>query len=90
MIDNKRTILLGAALTGLISAQSCKATDNEMKMPLGEDIQCYGVNSCKGKTACSSKSNSCSGKNSCKGKGWLSMSKQECLDKKGFLDRNAL
>ena len=47
------------------------------------DVHCYGVNACKGTTACKTASNACKGQNSCKGTGWLSMSADECAKKGG-------
>jgi hypothetical protein len=41
-------------------------------------IQCTGVNSCKGQSACKSASNSCKGMNSCKGQGFLELTKKDC------------
>jgi hypothetical protein len=41
-------------------------------------VQCQGVNSCKGKSACKSANNSCKGQNSCKGKGFLEMTQAQC------------
>ena len=41
-------------------------------------VQCEGVNSCKGTSACASAENSCKGTNSCAGHGWLEMTKAEC------------
>ena len=32
---------------------------------------CWGVNACKGQSACKSTRNACKGQNSCKGKGWV-------------------
>jgi mercuric ion transport protein len=47
-------------------------------------VRCLGINSCKGTTACSTKSNACNGQNDCKGKGWLSVeSETECTAKGG-------
>jgi hypothetical protein len=42
------------------------------------NVQCTGVNSCKGQSACKSANNACKGQNSCKGKGFLEMSKADC------------
>ena len=42
------------------------------------DIACYGINSCKGTTACSTASNACTGMNACKGKGYLYLPAKEC------------
>ena len=41
-------------------------------------VQCTGVNSCKGQSACKSASNSCKGQNSCKGKGFVEMTQKDC------------
>jgi mercuric ion transport protein len=47
------------------------------------DIACYGINSCKGTTACSTASNACTGMNACKGKGYLYLPAKECALKGG-------
>ncbi len=41
-------------------------------------VHCFGVNACKGQTACKTASNACKGMNACKGQGWLPMSASEC------------
>jgi hypothetical protein len=46
-------------------------------------VRCTGINSCKGKGACSGVGHDCAGKNDCKGKGWVEASAKECKDKKG-------
>lgn len=46
-------------------------------------VKCAGVNACKGKGACKSINNTCKAKNSCKAEGWLSLPKQECVQKGG-------
>jgi hypothetical protein len=47
-------------------------------MATDAQVQCSGVNSCKGQSACKSANNACKGQNSCKGKGFLEMSKADC------------
>jgi heme A synthase len=42
------------------------------------NVQCAGVNSCKGQSACKSANNACKGQNSCKGQGFMEMTKAEC------------
>lgn len=44
----------------------------------GKKIFCYGVNSCKGKSDCSTAEAVCKGENTCKGKGYLSMTAEQC------------
>jgi hypothetical protein len=41
-------------------------------------VQCAGVNSCKGQSACKTAKNDCKGMNSCKGQGYLELSKSDC------------
>ncbi len=45
--------------------------------------KCFGINSCKGQTACATATNACAGQNACKGQGWLKATKAECDEKGG-------
>lgn len=62
-------------LSGSVGVSSANAEEAK--------VQCAGVNSCKGKSECSSAKNECSGKNACKGKGWMSMTEKQCISKDG-------
>lgn len=77
-------IAIATAAAGLILSGTLRAEDT---MPQGKKeeakVHCAGINSCKGQTSCKSASNNCKGQNSCKGQGWLSVSKDECKEKKG-------
>jgi mercuric ion transport protein len=48
-----------------------------------KDIACWGINSCKGTTACTTAFNSCTGQNSCKGRGYLYVPPKECAARGG-------
>lgn len=50
-------------------------------------VQCAGVNTCKGKSECSSAKNGCKGQNACKGQGWMSMSEKQCMEKGGKVEK---
>jgi hypothetical protein len=63
-------------LSGGASMASSHSDSQEAK------VNCYGVNACKGTTACKTANNACKGQNACKGSGWLPMSKADC-DAKG-------
>ena len=80
MALNKKA-LTGAALAiaaaGLVFSAHTMAEGSEAK------VQCSGINSCKGQTACKSASNDCKGQNSCKGKGWTPTASAEECEKKG-------
>jgi len=41
-------------------------------------VPCYGVNSCKGKSACKTAKSSCKGQNACKGQGLLMKTEKRC------------
>ena len=77
---NKSTLLLGAAVAGILTA-SAKAYDiPKEKLQCKEDlVPCYGVNACQGKGQCSSATHECGGQNSCKGTGWLAVPEKTCL-----------
>ena len=80
-----KSLLIGAAVSGLMLIGNCSSKQAVTK-PADQSLgKCYGVNDCKGKTACGAKdgSHDCSGKNSCKGKGWLKMSQDDCQKKGG-------
>ena len=47
-----------------------------------EEVNCHGINGCKGQSSCHGAGNSCAGKNGCKGQGNLKVTKAEC-DAKG-------
>lgn len=66
-------------LSGTLSVSSANAEEAK--------VQCAGVNSCKGKSECSSARNSCKGQNACKGEGWQSMTEKQCLEKGGKVDK---
>ena len=78
---SQKSLLLGAALSGLLIATGCAhSTDSMSAGEMGKG-QCHGVNDCKGE--CKTANNSCEGKNDCKGKSWISLSKADCDTKGG-------
>jgi hypothetical protein len=46
-------------------------------------VECMGINSCKGHSACKTPSNACKGQNSCKGHGWLPAKSAAACEAKG-------
>ncbi len=71
--------LLAAAVAGLLNAMSTgfvSAADKANDAP--KDVECMGVNACKGKSSCHTATHSCGGANACKGKGWVKVSKEVC------------
>lgn len=47
------------------------------------EIACWGINSCKGTTACTTAFNACTGQNSCKGRGYLNVPPRTCALQSG-------
>jgi hypothetical protein len=78
-----KSLLIAAAMTGLIAACSSTpktSSTNPDDLVTGE---CSSVNSCKGQGQCGGVGHACAGKNSCKGQGWIKLSKLECSKKGG-------
>jgi len=75
----------GAAIAAMAAGMFMAAATTPMIATAKQapKVHCEGVNSCKGKGACSSASNSCKGQNSCKGKGWIEMTEKKCKAKGG-------
>jgi hypothetical protein len=72
--------MIAASVAGLFAAG---ATGIRSARAGGEDVNCSGINSCKGKGSCHGAGNSCAGTNGCKGKGNTHTSKEDCLAKGG-------
>jgi uncharacterized membrane protein len=78
----KKSALLASAAAGLLVAA---ATFVAPTAALAEDVECHGVNTCKGTGACGGKGHSCAGQNTCKGQGWVKLDKDACLKQGGKL-----
>jgi uncharacterized membrane protein len=77
---NKGILLAGAAAAlFLAGAVNARAEDKAG----GDQVNCSGINSCKGQGSCAGGGNSCAGQNSCKGKGNIKTSAAECKAKGG-------
>lgn len=60
-----------------------KSVDELQPTAAAAEIDCYGINACKGQTACQTAHNACPGMNACKGKGFLHATAAECADQDG-------
>ncbi|WP_119304773.1 BufA2 family periplasmic bufferin-type metallophore [Dongia deserti] len=70
-----------AAAAALLLVAGCSSYD---KPTQSAEVQCSGINACKGQSACKTASSSCKGLNACKGHGWLpTASAEECTSKGG-------
>jgi uncharacterized membrane protein len=80
MKKDKKQKLVVAAITGLMAVAGSLSFQSAAQ---AEDVQCYGVNKCKGAGDCGGKGTSCAGTNSCKGQGWVNIAKESCLRLEG-------
>ncbi len=76
----KKQRLVVAALAGLMAAAGSLSIQTSAA---AQDVQCYGVNKCKGTGDCGGKGHGCAGINACKGQGWVTMAKDTCLKMEG-------
>lgn len=74
-------VVAAAAAIAFVTAPmaSSLAQAKDVKKP------CYGINSCKGRSACKTAKNACKGKNTCKGQGYLMKTEKQCAKKGGSL-----
>lgn len=68
-------IALALAAAGMMSATTVLAAPSA-----AANVQCYGVNICKGHNDCKTASNACAGMASCKAQGFVNMSAKACDD----------
>ena len=95
VVEAALAALFAAAFVMPAVAQDAAPTGGEPAKPVptkkarhpkksAEKVHCYGINSCKGKSACAvDGKSSCKGKNACKGQGWISLTAKTCAKKKG-------
>ena len=75
MINAKSGACLAAAAAVLVMAGTQVASAAEGSK---SGVKCYGVNACKGNSACKSAGNACKGQNACKGTGFVPTSADAC------------
>jgi mercuric ion transport protein len=78
----------GAALSVAAAAAfyaMYKSVDALAPQAEADEIACWGINSCKGTSACTTAFNACNGQNGCKGRGYLNVPEKECHAKSGVL-----
>lgn len=79
-----RGVLLATAAMLLITSKSYPSTLSTPDPTSNKPIRCYGINNCRGRGQCGSKTyNACAGQNSCKGRGWIYLMPDVCLKKGG-------
>lgn len=84
----QRRAMKGAALT--VAAAGAfygmyKSVDVLVPKAEAGDVACWGINECKGTTACTTAFNACTGQNECKTKGYIYVPEKECYTRGGEL-----
>ncbi len=81
-LKSSRKISLALTAASLLFGMSATTAvaDEKTSEKMGK---CYGINSCKGHSACQTADGACAGTNSCKGKGWLTATAADCETKGG-------
>jgi hypothetical protein len=82
MTKTNKSLLLSALITGAVAGSAALTSQ-----PVFADdkVDCYGANSCSGKSECKTMSHDCKGQNSCKGQAKMKMTKKDCMSKGGSL-----
>ncbi len=85
-IDFARRAATGAALSAGAAAAFYglyKSVDVFVQKAGDDEIACWGVNECKGTTACTTAFNACTGANECRGRGYIYVPEKECYTQGG-------
>jgi hypothetical protein len=73
--------MIAASVAGMFAMGAARVASAADKK--GEEVNCHGINGCKGQSSCHGAGNACAGKNGCKGQGNMKVSKEECQTKGG-------
>jgi hypothetical protein len=89
-MKTSKSVLLAIATASVFAAAVAIAQDTMQTQTAtaatAGTVKCYGINGCKGKSACQTSTNGCSGKNACRSTGILmANSQQDCIAKGGSL-----
>ncbi|HEY2664886.1 MAG TPA: hypothetical protein VGI47_11140 [Candidatus Binataceae bacterium] len=79
---NPKNILIASTaamllISGAVAASADQATQG------GQQVSCFGINSCKGQGSCKTSQNDCKGKNDCKSRGNTLTTAEDCNAKGG-------
>lgn len=77
--NSRKKALLAASVAGLLAVSGFMAN----AATLYAEVECHGVNACKGMGDCGGKDHGCAGKNACKGQGYVSLPSEEVCKKVG-------
>ena len=86
--DLQRRAMTGAALS--VAAAGAfygmyKSVDVLVPQAEAGEVACWGINECKGTTACTTAFNACTSQNDCKGEGYIYVPEKQCYARGGEL-----
>ncbi len=87
-LNMARRTVTGAALSAsaaVLFYGMYKSVDKFTESAGTDKVACWGINACKGKTACSTAFNACTGQNKCRGRGYIYVPEKVCYAKGGEL-----
>lgn len=85
MMNSKTGLTVAAAAAMFAIAGLSTGAQAAHKVAKAHNVHCYGVNSCKGTSACKTAANECKGLNACKGQGFIEATKKACTAQGGSL-----
>ena len=85
MRDNKKLVGATLAVAAALTLASVPVT-SALAQSTSSEVQCFGINACKGQGSCKGANNACKGQNSCKGKGFvMKSSAADCTNAGGTI-----
>ena len=84
----QRRVMTGAALSVAAAAAfygMYKSVDVLVPKAEAGEVACWGINECKGTTACTTAFNACTSQNDCKSQGYIYVPEKECYTRGGEL-----
>lgn len=77
-MSSKSTAATGAALALVAASLFATLPAQAAQDAQTAEVQCFGVNACKGQNDCMTAQNACKGQGECKGQGFKLMSQAKC------------
>ena len=84
-MTNIRNGLSFAATAALIALSATATPAMAQSRGAAATVHCYGVNTCRGTSACRTAANECRGQNTCRGQGFTELTARQCRAQNGSL-----
>ncbi len=84
-MTNLRNGLSLAATAALVALSATSTPAFAQSRGAAATVHCYGVNTCRGQSACRTASNECRGQNACRGQGFRELTARQCRAQGGSL-----